>query len=222
MRIRPLPPRSSEPENVLHNRRDNRETGRLSFRVMAAVAKLKRGLEERASILSGFILLLWGLEIVDFVLPGTPLDSWGIRPRQIGSLPFIFTAPFLHGGFGHLLANTIPIAILGWLVMAKSANDFWRVIGVTIVVAGLGTWLLGAPGTIHIGASSIVFGFIGFLLLRGVFEKSLLWIAISIVVATLYGGVLFSLFTVTRGISWTGHAFGFVGGIVAARAHRRP
>ncbi|MBI2214348.1 MAG: rhomboid family intramembrane serine protease [Acidobacteria bacterium] len=188
---------------------------------MAAITKLKRGFEERASILFGFIALLWGLELVDFILPGTPLDSWGIRPRHVGSLPFIFTAPFLHGGFAHLVANTIPIVILGWLVMARSADDFWRVIGVTIVIAGLGTWALGAPGTIHIGASSIVFGFIGFLLLRGVFEKSALWIAISIVVAMLYGGALFSLFSVTRGISWTGHVFGFVGGIVAARRHAR-
>lgn len=185
------------------------------------MTKLKRGLEERASILSGFIVLIWALEIVDFVLPGTPLDGWGIRPRHVGSLPFIFTAPFLHGGFAHLIANTIPIAILGWLVMAKSSSDFWRVIGVTIVVAGLGTWALGAPNTIHIGASSIVFGFIGFLLSRGFFEKSVLWIVIALVVATLYGGALWSLFSVTRGISWTGHAFGFVGGIVAARGRRR-
>ena len=188
---------------------------------MAAMATLKRGLAERATILSSFIATLWILEIVDFILPGTPLDSWGIRPRQIGSLPFIFTAPFLHGGFAHLIANTIPIAILGWLVMAKSSADFWRVIGVTIVVAGLGTWALGAPNTIHIGASSIVFGFIGFLLSRGFFEKSFLWIAIALVVAVLYGGALFSLFSLTRGISWTGHAFGFVGGIIAARQHRR-
>jgi membrane associated rhomboid family serine protease len=188
---------------------------------MATVTKLKRGFEERASILSGFIALLWILEIVDFILPGTPLDAFGIRPRQLSSLPFIFTAPFLHGGFAHLIANTIPIAILGWLVMAKSSADFWRVTGVTIVVAGLGTWTFGLPGTIHIGASSIVFGFIGFLLARGFFEKSILWIAISIVVAMLYGGALFSLFSVTSGISWTGHAFGFAGGILAARRHAR-
>ena len=182
---------------------------------------IKRGLEARASILSSFVALLWFLELADFILPGTPLDSWGIRPRQIGSLPFIFTAPFLHGGFAHLIANTIPLLILGWLVMAKSSDDLWRVIGVTIVVAGLGTWALGAPNTIHIGASSIVFGFIGFLHSRGFFEKSVVWIEIALVVAMLYGGALWSLFSVTRGISWTGHVFGFVGGIVAARRPSR-
>ena len=188
---------------------------------MSTIRTVKRGLAERASILSGLVALLWFLEIADFILPGAPLDSWGIRPRQIGSLPFIFTAPFLHGGFAHLIANSIPILILGWLVMAKSSDDLWRVIGVTIVVAGLGTWALGAPNTIHIGASSIVFGFIGFLLSRGFFEKSFLWIAIALLVAMLYGGTLWSLFSVARGISWTGHAFGFVGGIVAARGSRR-
>lgn len=188
---------------------------------MATLTSIKRGLEDRASILSGFIALLWMLELFDFILPGTPLDYWGIRPRQIGSLPFIFTAPFLHGGFTHLIANSIPIAILGWLVMARSSDDLWRVIGVTIIVAGLGTWALGAPGTIHIGASSIVFGFIGFLLSRGFFEKSFLGIAIALVVAVLYGGALWSLFSIERGISWTGHVFGFIGGIVAARQHAR-
>ncbi len=185
------------------------------------IAKAKRGIEARASILGGFVALLWILEIIDLVLPGRPLDAWGIRPRQLGSLLCIVTAPFLHAGFAHLIANTIPLVILGWLVMLESTADFWRVVWTAILVGGAGTWLLGAPGTIHIGASGIVFGFIGFLLFRGLFEKSVLWIFVSIVVAVLYGGALWGFVAIAPGISWTGHVFGFIGGVVAARRFRR-
>jgi membrane associated rhomboid family serine protease len=183
---------------------------------------LKRSTSERASILGAFLAAMWGLEIVDWLLPGQPLDIWGIRPRDTDALGGILFAPFLHLNFSHLIANSIPFAVLGWLVMFRSTNDFFRVFVVAMLVAGVGTWLFGAPGTIHIGASGIVFGFIGFLLSRGIFEKSVLWLLIGLVVTLLYGGTLWSLVSIAKGISWSGHFFGFAGGILAAwRMSRR-
>jgi membrane associated rhomboid family serine protease len=177
---------------------------------------LKRSTSERASVVGGFLAVMWCLEILDWLLPGQPLDIWGIRPRDTDSLGGIFFAPFLHLNFSHLIANSIPFAVLGWLVMFRATRDFFRVFIVALLVAGAGTWLFGAPGTVHIGASGVVFGFIGFLLTRGVFEKSVLWLLIGVLVAVLYGGTLLSLVSIARGISWSGHFFGFVGGVLAA------
>lgn len=180
------------------------------------VRSLKRSTSERASIIGGFLAVMWALELVDWLLPGQPFDAWGIRPRDTDALGGILFAPFLHLNFAHLVANSIPFAILGWLLMFRSTRDFFRVFIVTMLFAGAGTWLFGSPGTIHIGASGIVFGFIGFLLTRGAFEKSVLWLVVGIVVAIVYGGALWSLVFVAKGVSWSGHFFGLVGGVFAA------
>jgi membrane associated rhomboid family serine protease len=178
--------------------------------------QMKRNTSERISIIGSFLAAMWALELIDWALPGQPLDVWGIRPRDTDALGGILFAPFLHVNFGHLIANSIPFAILGWLVMFRSTRDFFRVFIVTLLVAGLGTWMFGTPGTVHIGASGIVFGFIGFLLTRGVFEKSLFWLVLGVVVAILYGGALWSLVFIAKDVSWSGHFFGFAGGVFAA------
>jgi len=181
-----------------------------------SMRSLKRSTTERASIIAGFLAVMWGLEVVDWILPGRPFDVWGIRPRDTDALGGILFAPFLHLNFAHLIANSIPFVILGWLVMFRSTRDFFRLFFVSMLFAGAGTWLFGAPGTVHIGASGIVFGFIGFLLTRGVFEKSLLWLLVGLVVAVAYGGALWSLVFIARGVSWSGHFFGLVGGVFGA------
>jgi membrane associated rhomboid family serine protease len=164
------------------------------------------------------VAMMWALEVIDFILPGAPLDAFGIRPRTIAGLPGILFAPFLHGGFGHLIGNTIPLVVLGFLSMARRASDFANVFAWSMFVGGLGTWLFGLPNSIHIGASGVVFGLFGFLLCRGIFERSLGAIFMSLIAVVLYGGMLFSLIPVRYGISWSGHLFGFIGGMLAARA----
>ena len=164
------------------------------------------------------LALMWVLEIVDFVLPGTPLDFFGIRPRTLAGLPGILCAPFLHGGFPHLITNSISFLILGLLVTARRASDFGSVFAWAALIGGAGTWIFGLPNSIHIGASGVIFGFFGFLLTRGFFERSAGAVFLSIVAGVVYGGMLWSLIPVQYGISWSGHFFGFVGGIVAARS----
>lgn len=169
------------------------------------------------------LAIMWLLELIDFVLPGKPLDAFGIRPRILLGLPGILFAPFLHGGFAHLIANSIPFLILGLLVTSRRVNDFGFVFFCSALIGGLGTWLFGAPNSIHVGASGVIFGMFGFLLSRGFFERSLPAILLSIVATILYGGMLWSLIPLNQyGISWSGHLFGFIGGIVAARMVSRP
>lgn len=184
---------------------------------------IKQELKLHAMILFGFVALIWALEIIDFVVLGGALDGYGIRPRSWSGLTGILFSPFLHGGFIHLAANTIPFVVLGWLVLARETWHFFAVATVVAVVGGLGVWLLGRPGTVHIGASGVIFGFLGFLLLAGWFERKLSTIIISIVVFLTYGTAIFGVLPLQPGISWEGHLFGFLAGVLCARLlARRP
>jgi membrane associated rhomboid family serine protease len=185
-------------------------------------ADVKQGLKVQATILLGFVALLWVLELVDTFLLLGYLDRFGIHPREIDGLWGIFLAPFLHGGLGHLAANTGPLLALGWFVMWRRTRDWFVVALVGTVIGGLGVWLVGSAGSVHIGASILCFAFLGYLMLRGWFDRRLVPILGSIVVAVLYGGLLWGVLPVQRGISWEGHLFGFIGGVVAARLLASP
>ncbi|PSP35877.1 MAG: hypothetical protein BRC57_04615 [Cyanobacteria bacterium QS_8_48_54] len=116
----------------------------------------------------------------------------------------------------HLIANTIPFITLGWFVMLQRTSDFFIVTSITMLVSGLGIWLFGTSG-LHIGASSLIFGYLGFLLLRGYFQRNFASILLSVVVGLFYGGLLLGILPSQPGISWEGHLFGFIGGVLAAR-----
>ncbi|MBD2019106.1 rhomboid family intramembrane serine protease [Leptolyngbya sp. FACHB-36] len=170
-----------------------------------------------AKILGSFIALMWAVEIVDRVLLRDRLTLLGIRPRtQVGLRGIVF-APLLHGTWSHLTANTLPFVVLGWFVLLGGVEEFAIVTAVVWLVSGCGVWLLGRPNTLHIGASSLIFGYFGFLLLRSYFEQDVLSAGFSVVVALLYGPLIWGVLPLRRGVSWLGHLFGFVGGVLAAR-----
>lgn len=166
--------------------------------------------------LGGFLLLFWVLEILDWLIFDGALNRLGVQPRTVIGLRGILLAPFLHGNFAHLIANTLPFLVLGWFVIVQSVRDFWLVTGVTAVISGLGIWLFGRTNSVHIGASGLVFGYFGFLLLRGYFERSLRAILWAVVVVLLYGGMLWGVLPLQMGVSWQAHLFGFIGGGIAA------
>lgn len=185
------------------------------------VGGIAREIRSQVLILGAFVGLMWILEIIDAPLGGGGrwcggLNQLGIFPRQVAGLRGIVFAPFLHGGFAHLIANTIPFATLGWLVMLRRTADFWLVTAIAMLIGGLGTWLFGAPGC-HIGASGVIFGYLGFLISRGYFERRIGSVLFSIVVLLLYGGLLWGVLPLRIGISWEGHLFGFIGGVIAAK-----
>ena len=182
-----------------------------------------RELKTHAVLLGVLVAVMWVSEAADFLLFRGALNEYGIHPRDTGSLWGIALAPFLHGDFAHLAGNTVPFLIFGWLILLHAVRDFVVVSVVTLLVAGVGTWAVGAPG-VHIGASGIVFGYFGFLLMRGWYRRSFGSIALSIGIFALYGGLLFGVLPGQVGISWEGHLFGFLGGALSARmlAGRRP
>ncbi|MCA9693778.1 MAG: rhomboid family intramembrane serine protease [Nannocystaceae bacterium] len=166
---------------------------------------------------------MWATELVDQYLLGGKLDGFGVRPHDVHSLGGIFAAPFLHSGFAHLTSNTVGLAILGTLLLLWSRREFWKVSIAATIVAGLGTWLLGHPNSVHIGASGVLFGYFGYLLLRGIFERKLGAILISLVVGWFFGSMAHGMFPglAGSGISWEMHFFGFLGGALVAWTWRR-
>jgi membrane associated rhomboid family serine protease len=182
-------------------RRERRENGVLVVLAMAA--------------------LMWVLEVADAIADHR-LDRYGIEPRDPDGLVGIVAAPFLHAGFGHLAANTVPFLLMGVVIALGGALRVLAVTAIVASVSGLGTWLIGPEGTTHIGASGVVFGYATYLLSRGLFDRDLLEIALGILVGAVWGGVLLAGLEPQEGISWQGHLFGAVGGVVAARLLARP
>ena len=158
---------------------------------------------------------MWVVEVIDAA--GGDLDANGIHPRDVDTLPDIAFAPFLHAGWGHLIGNTIPFLVLGGAIALSGLARTAAVTVIVVLVGGLGTWLIGPAGTNHIGASGVVFGFAAYLIARGIFSRRLLHLAAGLAVIAVYGATLLFSLVPHPGISWQGHLFGAIGGIVAAR-----
>jgi membrane associated rhomboid family serine protease len=167
------------------------------------------------------VALMWVMEVVD-TIDKHRLDQWGIEPHDVEGLRGVVAAPFLHAGFDHLISNTIPFAVLGLLIALNGAVRVLVVTGIVMLIGGLGTWVFAPENTLHIGASGVVFGYASYLISRGVFDKSLLELAIGALVVAIWGGALLTSLAPREGISWQGHLFGAIGGIVAARVLAPP
>lgn len=178
---------------------------------------LIESIKAHAGLLFGLLAVMWGIEILDFLSPFIDLDRFGIRPRRAGGLLGIPLSPFLHADFPHLVSNSIPFLVLGALVMTSGMRAFAGVSISVILLGGLGVWLFGRSNSIHIGASGLIFGYLGFLLSRGFFERNTKWILISIGLLITYGGVIHGVLPGQAGISWLGHLCGFLAGVGVAR-----
>ncbi|MFN2497211.1 MAG: rhomboid family intramembrane serine protease [Pseudonocardiaceae bacterium] len=166
-------------------------------------------------VIAAFTGVLYLTEAVDTVLGGA-LDREGIQPRRLDGLDGVLWAPMLHGDWQHLVTNTVPVLVLGFLALAGGIGQFIAVTATVWIVGGLGTWLVAQGGT-HLGASILVFGWLMFLLARGFFARSPGQVLLAVVLFMLWGGVLWGVLPGTPGISWEGHLFGALGGLLAAR-----
>jgi membrane associated rhomboid family serine protease len=172
----------------------------------------------RTAVFMGlFVIALWLIHFVDTVLLHAALKRrFGIQPRSRFNLLSILISPFLHVDRRHLAANSIPLFVLGSLVMVQGQLVFWLTTAVIILIAGLGIWLFGKPNTQHMGASGLILGYFGFTLTGVFFNPDLAALIVAVIVAVLYLGLIWQVVPLKRGVSTTGHLFGFLGGIVAA------
>jgi membrane associated rhomboid family serine protease len=166
-------------------------------------------------LLVALVGLMWLSEVVDTALHGR-LDRYGIIAREPDGLFGIITAPFLHLGFGHLISNTLPLVTLGAIIAVSGALRLFSVTAIVTTIGGLGTWLISPPHTITIGASGLVFGYAAYLVARGIFNRRLGQIAIGVIVILVWGSALLGGLLPQDGISWQGHLFGGIAGILSA------
>ena len=168
-----------------------------------------------AQVIAAFVALLYVVELVD-TLDRNRLDSYGIRPREVDGLDGIVFAPLLHHGWGHLVANTVPLLVFGFLILLAGVARWAAVTAVVWLFGGVGTWLTGQPNSLHLGASVLAFGWLVYLLLRGIFARDASQIALGAILLFMYGGILYGVLPGQPGISWQGHLFGALGGALAA------
>ena len=167
-----------------------------------------------------FIVAIWSIEVLDSVLLGDSLQKNGIQPRRLNGLDGVLWAPFLHSTWQHLISNTFPFLILGGLVALRGARYWFSTVAITVIVGGGFTWLLAGSGN-HIGASGVVFGLFGSLLGAALFERRVAAGATALVAILLYGGIIGGL-APQPGVSWEGHLFGALAGVLAAKMLAEP
>ena len=182
------------------------ERARANFRLAVAIA-------------AGFVALLWFIALLNWgVAPG--LEEFGIRPREAAGLPGILIAPLLHSGFGHLLANSVPLIVLGAAMLYLYPRSLLRVLPVVWLGPGVAVWLFGSAG-VHIGASGLVYGFAAYVFTAGVIRHDRRAIAAALVVAFLYGTLVWGVLPIERGVSWETHLAAGLLGVAMALALRR-
>ncbi len=163
-----------------------------------------------------FTALLYVIEAVDLATGGALDVDGGIISRRIDGLDGVLWAPLLHGGWAHLAANTVPFLVFGFLAMAGGIRQWIGVTAVVWVLSGLGVWLVGPDETVTVGASGVIFGWLVFLLFRGFFARSFKQIVVAVALFLIWGSVLLGVLPGEQGISWQGHLFGALAGLLCA------
>jgi membrane associated rhomboid family serine protease len=172
-------------------------------------------------VLGGLVAIMWVVEAVNSLDSNRLSNSDGIYARNLDHIWGIFTAPFLHFSWQHLIANTVPFAFMGAIIAFQGARRLVQVTLIVVVIGGLGTWLIAPSGSDTAGASGVVFGYATYLFARGFFNRSLLELLAGLVVGVVWGSALLSSIVPHYGVSWQGHACGAVGGVIAAYLLRR-
>lgn len=185
---------------------------------MPTLEQEKKHLINSAALPLAFVALIWLLKIAETLL-GANWANWGIYPRTLSGLKGLLTYPLVHGNWEHLLSNTMPLLVLGFLFMSSYRVVAMRVLPAIYLASGLGIWLIGRESS-HIGASGVVYGLAFFLFFSGVWRKDRQSMALSAFVAIFYGGMTWGLYPMEEGVSWEGHLAGAAIGALCAYRYR--
>ena len=173
-------------------------------------------LRDAVVVMAGFLALIWALQVFNWA-DGYRLDAdFGILSHHLGRLPDIFTAPFLHISWQHIEGNSLPLFVLGVLAAYRSIARFLLVSLIVLVTSGMAVWLFQSGNGVTVGASGLIFGYFGYVLVRGFLDRNLVDIGVGVVAGLLYWTILQVAIPGTPGVSWIGHLGGLVGGVIAA------
>ncbi|GGN16845.1 membrane associated rhomboid family serine protease [Actinoplanes campanulatus] len=188
------------------------------FGTEAFYASLGRAFVTMCAVVPALFLI----EAIDVALGAGTLDvAGGIIPHTVAGLDGVLFSPFLHGDWEHLYGNAVPLILLGTFVLAGGARRFLWSTALIMLVAGLGVWFVGDPDTVVVGASGVIFGYLGLLLTRGLVERSWWHLAVAAFIGLLYWYQFFNILPTDQRISWQGHGLGLLGGVIAAIIFRR-
>ena len=167
----------------------------------------------------GFVALIWCIQLLNWGLD-LGLERFGVRPRQLAGLPGILLAPLLHGGFSHLFANSLPLLVLGTVMLHLYPNSALKVIPAIYLGPGIAVWLF-ARASVHLGASGLVYGLVSYIFVAGVIRRDRRAIAASLLVSFLYGSLAWGVLPIEPGVSWETHLAAALIGLALAIALRR-
>ena len=172
---------------------------------------------DNSLLLLGITLCLWVITIIDQNTPNWNLTlNYGIKPKILSGILGIFTAPLIHINYSHLIGNTLPFMALAGMVLMNGRRKFIFTSVFSALFAGIGIWVFGAAGSIHTGSSTLIFSYLGFLIIQAWLVRSILTGFLAILSISLYGTLLLTLLINQDGISWHGHLFGLLGGLISA------
>ena len=163
----------------------------------------------------GYLVVVWVIFAVQ-QLWGQSALKFGVHPLDVSSLPDIITAPWLHGSLAHVASNSIPGAVFAFLIAWSSRRDVFVATAIIVLLSGAGVWLIGGVGSVHIGASGVLYGWLAYLVVRGFFSHSFGQLALGVALGLSYTGWLWGVVPTTPGVSWQYHLCGAVAGVVAA------
>jgi membrane associated rhomboid family serine protease len=177
---------------------------------LAMLAEARRALW----VMVGILVVLWIVQIINAATGYELSVDYGIRAREVGSLPEIFTAPFLHFSWSHIEGNSGPLFIFGFLAAYRGVKKFIGVSLLVVICSGLGAWFTAGAGTVGAGASGVVFGYFGYIMVRGIFDRRPIDIVIGLVMALCFAYQFSLLIPAGEGIGWQAHLFGFIAGLL--------
>jgi membrane associated rhomboid family serine protease len=166
-----------------------------------------------------FPLILWIVHLISFIFQ-IDMTRLGVLPRNFVGLLGIITSPLIHADFSHLISNTIPLIVLGWIIFFFYPKVSYLLFGIIYFFTGLLVWIF-ARQVYHIGASGVVYGFVSFLFFSGLFRRDNKSIALALIITFLYGGLIWGMIPGWKTISWESHLFGALTGLTAAYLFRK-
>ena len=167
-------------------------------------------------VATSLIVAMWAVFALNFVIP-FDFNNLGLTPRSLVGVAGVATMPFLHGNLGHIISNSIPIFLLVSLLGATCKRPVSEIVSELVLAGGCLLWVFGNQGT-HIGASGLVYALVAYLVMAGIWSKDAQRAAVGFFVAIFYSGLVWGVLPTQPGVSWAGHLFGAIGGIVVAYA----
>jgi membrane associated rhomboid family serine protease len=200
----------------------NRSTSRLFRNELGTAEEILEEARKALVVMLSVIAVIWVVQIANWADSYNLDQHYGIIPRDLSHLPDVLLAPFLHVSWTHIEVNSGPLFVFGFLAAFRGVRRFIGVTAVVVVTSGLAVWLFESGNTVTVGASGVIYGYFGYVIVRGLFDRRLLDVLVGLVMALSFAYILIEVVPGTPNVSWMGHLGGLVGGVFSGWLFRMP